>query len=164
MKKRGYFFTLDAFIAVGIITAGLFLIFVSSSHRPFQEQAVFFADDLMNGLARQTLRDTNEPYIQQLRRDGNISNLDITLFEQLGDFYVRRSFDQAAKLAEAVTKDRVPPQYGYAIRINGTELYAAGVLLNTTPLLVRSKTIISGISNSTEFWGPLEAEVRVWLQ
>ncbi len=164
MKKKGYFLTLDAFIATVIIAAGLLLLLFLTSYRPEQEQAVFFADDLAKGMATQTVRNTNTPEIQQMRRDGDIRNLENSLFEQIGEFYIREEFTLAETFTESITIGRIPPQYGYSVRVDDAIMYETGVERNSSGLLISSKVILSGTPNKSMFWGPFVGEVRVWQQ
>jgi hypothetical protein len=163
MGKRGYFFTLDAFIAMGIITTGLVLVYLSQTLAPPTVQAEFLSQDVMETLASTQLFTLNNPYVDEHRTSRNITDLDNTILEQIGEFYVTQQLGNAQNLTRNVTLNLIPPQYSFEIWFDGWLVHNRSYLhSDETPVLSASKTMVIGVINRTFFWGPYTAEVYVW--
>lgn len=161
MGKRGYFFTLDAFMATAIITAGMLLILSARSFVPYATQTVYLSEGYIDTLASVKLYEINNPYVDELRLSGEITNSEQTVLEQVGEFYVTGRNDLAANLVRNITHGLIPIQYGFELLINKTKIYNQSTVPDKTLLLVSSKRIVSGIINRSKLW-TLEAEMRVW--
>lgn len=161
MKKRGYFFTIDAFMAIAIITAGMLLILSSRSFVPYETQTLYLSEGYIDTLASVKLYEINNAYIDGLIAGGNITNTEQTILEQAGEFYFTGRNDLARNFVKNITYGLIPSQYGFELLINKTAIYNQSIFHNRTMLLVSSKRIVSGIINRSELW-TLEAEMRVW--
>lgn len=163
MKRgsKGYFFTLDAFVAMGIIVAGLVFVLTAYSYRPVTAQATVLGSDLLLSLANTKVTEINNDYARNLALNGTITNTDNSLLQQAAEFYVNNQSSMGSEFLRNLTYSLVPLQYGYELRINKTAIYSRGAFTNTNRLVVSSKSIVFGIYNNT-MWGPLDAEVRVW--
>lgn len=162
MQKRGYFFTLDAFVAVVILVIGILIILSAQSFKPYETQTLFISEDVMAYLSGTNVQEINEPYINELRSNGTIKNFDSTLIEQAGEFYANNDKQAAAELIKAAIKSIIPPQFGYQILINNELIRNESVIPEDTKVLASSKAIVYGLSDSTKLWGPYTAEVRAW--
>lgn len=163
MKKRGYFFTIDAFLAIAIITAGMILILSSHSFVPYQTQTMYLSEGYIDTLASVKLYEVNNPYIDELVLKGNITKLEQTILEQVGEFYITGRNELAAELIRNLTQSLIPNQYGFELLINETTVYNRSTVPERTLLLVSSKRLVSGIINRLDFW-TLQAEMRVWQE
>ncbi len=162
MRKRGQFFSIDVFVAVAIIGVGLFVLYSSKVTEPSSTQTATLSADLMNGFTSLKMYEVDNPYIIQLIRDGNITNSDNTIIQQIAEFAFYGKNATAKNLTKNITEGRLPLQYAFAVYINGTMIYENRPLDPRSPNLITSKRIVSGVKNSTVFWGPVPAEVRVW--
>lgn len=162
MKKRGYFFTLDAFIAIGVIVIGIMLILFSYQYRPYQSQTLVLANNFMDSLANTKISEANYPYIYELRTNGTINNHENTILEQIAEFYVRGMSGTAKEMVVNLPVESVPKQYGLSLWINNTLIHNRSLEAKETRFLASSKAMVMGVTNRTHVWGPLEAEVRVW--
>jgi hypothetical protein len=176
MDKKGYFFVLDAIIGLFIITLGLIMIFSFFKYEPGQEQLDLLAFDVMDFLSSNTISDINNDYAGPggvLHKDGNITQLDNTLLEQVGEFYYRnvtKNSDFTLNLADlflsAVTKNTVPEGCGLIVRIENKTVYnGSGPLtpaMNDSIVITPSRGVVFGIYNETEIFGPYSIEVIVW--
>jgi len=162
MVKQGYFFTLDALIAVGVLIAGMIWILSINTYVPSQTQTTFTAEDSINTIANIRLYELNSRYVDMLVDNGTVTRKDNTLLEQVGEFYYRNDLPSASSFVENVSSGQIPQQYGFELLIDGNSIYASSTTSNTTALLISKKVIISGIANRTLMYGPYEAEVRVW--
>lgn len=173
LKKRGYFFVIDAMLGLAVIIVGVFLITASYSKIPQPTQVSFLADDLMNFLANTKIKDLNDPYAGiggELWDQGIITDGENSLLQQAGIFYKTNNLAVAHKFIGNVTIGVVPSPYRYEVWIDSTILYpnpqpsGHNSSKNNTQLLLTSKQITFGIMNTTtsDIFGPYKAEVFVW--
>lgn len=173
LRKRGYFFVIDAMLGLAVIIVGVFLITASYSKIPQPTQVTFLADDLLNFLANTKIKDLNDPYAGiggDLWNQGTITDGENSLLQQIGIFYKTKNFQIASKFTGNVTIGVVPPQYRYEVWIDDAIIYPIpqtsghNSSKNNTQLLLTSKQITFGILNTTtsDLFGPYKAEVFVW--
>ena len=88
MNKRGaYFFVIDALIAASIIILSLIIIFTSHAIIPEAGPTLRMVEDYTDFLINTRVREFQGVYVQSLVDDGNITDQDNTLLEQLTEFY-----------------------------------------------------------------------------
>lgn len=173
LQKRGYFFVLDAVLALTILVIGVFLITSSYVNAPQPTQVSLLSDDLLNFLANNKIKDLNNPYAGiggTLWNQGAITDADNSLLQQLGEFYATNKPDIAEKFIANVSNGVVPEQFRYEVWMDNVILYPKTPTQehtrsrNSTELLLTSKKITFGILNKTtsDMWGPYKAEVYVW--
>src|SRR3989338_1630200 len=173
IKKRGYFFILDAVLGLSVLVIGVFLITSSYVNVPQPAQVGLLSDDLLDFLSNNKIKDLNNPYAGiggELWNQGIITDADNSLLQQIGEFYAANNFDTAEKFIQNVSKGIVPEQFRYEVWLNGTLLYpktpsAEHIKSKSgTGLLLTSKKLTFGIINRTtsDLWGPYKAEVFLW--
>ena len=173
IKKRGYFFLLDAMLGLSVIAIGAFLVFSLYINVPEQTQVGFLADDVLNFLSNTKIKDLNNNYAGiggELWKQGTITEPDNSLLQQIGEFYAENNPDTAEKFIQNISSDAVPSQFRYEVWIDNRIVYPKTPSLehlkskNSTGLLLTSKKITFGIMNWTtgSLWGPYKAEVFVW--
>ena len=173
IKKKGYFFLLDAMLGLSVIVIGTFLILSLFIKVPEQTQVGLIADDLMNYLSNTKIKDLNNPYAGiggELWRQGLITDPENSLLQQTGEFYAKSNLDTAEKFIQNVSKEVLPSQFMYEIWIDNKKIYPKISSLehikskDTTDLLLTSKKITFDIINTTtnDLWGPYKAEVFAW--
>ena len=124
-KKRGYFFILDAALGLIILAIGAFLIASLYINAPEPTQVGLLSDDLMSFLSNTKIKDLNNPYAGiggKLWNEGNITNPDYSLLQQLGEFYYTGKFELAEKFIQNSTENAVPSQFRYEIWMDNTRL------------------------------------------
>jgi len=161
--RKGYFFTLDAFLALGIIIAGVIIIYSSNPRSTPREQAMDYASDLIIRLSSNiSIAESNNDYINKLLIENKIRNPESTVMEQAAIFY----FEDRTNLAEAMLKNLtasvVQSQYGVAFLINGTMIYERLSMPDLKRNILTSRNVLAGVYNSTDMWGPYTAEVRIY--
>jgi hypothetical protein len=165
--RKAYFYSLDAFIAIIILTVGIFLVLQSGSHQAPRQSVFLLSRDLTDYLAGTRVYDLNDELyndsIKLWKENGNISHIDNTLLEQAGEFYARNETALASSFLSNVTVTTVTARYNFEIVIDGTPIFGSSVIdrRNATNL-VANKVMIFGVLNSTASWGPYEADIRVW--
>ena len=170
MKKKAYFFTLDAFIATGVIAVGIVLVLSASTNKPYEMQIASLSQDLIDTLSSIKVYEISDnTYVYELIKDGDITNPENTILEQIGEFCYRDMNDTASNFTETIFPGIIPKEYnvqllikeGDIIKFNYIKLKSIGTLRNTSRAVASSKNIIFGLSGST-MWGPYIAEVRTW--
>lgn len=169
MEKQGYFFTLDSFLAVSVIIVGLFVIFSYRTYIPDPDQTSMYAQQIGGILGANPLYELNNQYLDNLRSDGNITQSDNSLLEQIGEFYYRNltkgclfCLGLANQSVQNISKGLIDPKYGFRVVLENNTVYESDQNELDSELVVSNKRIVFGVYNGTESWGPYAAEVRVW--
>jgi hypothetical protein len=101
MNNRGVFFSFDAFIALSIIFLSVLIIYPII----YEERSEnFIQDDLIEVLSSMKIGETNNSYIEYLIANGNITDLNKSVLEQIGEFYVS-DIDVAKNLTSEIISD-----------------------------------------------------------
>ena len=173
LKKRGYFFILDAFLGLSVLLIGVILVTSSYVNFPQPSQVGLLANDLTNFLSTKKIKDLNNPYAGiggELWNNGTITDADNSLLQQIGEFYAANKLDVAERFIQNVSEGVTPPEFLYEVWIDGIILYPITPsaehtkLKESSELLLTSKVITFGIMNKTtsNLWGPYKVEVFVW--
>jgi hypothetical protein len=162
MGKRGYFFTIDAFIALGIITIGLILVYLAYTSVPVTDQQYTISQDLLTIFSTTELNTINSRYIDEQRISGNITNMQNTIFEQVAFLFASGKVGEAQNMTRNLSYTLIPQQYYYEIWLNDTLLNNKSYVTDDVGQLSVSKTMLVGRQNLSSIWGPYKAEVRVW--
>ncbi len=105
MKKRGIFFSTDALVALMIIFLSMLVIYPVVKYSKHES---YIQSDIIKVLSslkmEDIMKDINNPYLVGLNSSGKITNLNNSLLEQIGEFYVT-NISAAKDLAEAVLDD-----------------------------------------------------------
>jgi hypothetical protein len=162
MGKRGYFFTIDAFIAMGIMIIGVVLAYLSYTAVPDLYQQSAISNDIMDLFSNTELRTINSRYIDEQIISKNITNTQNTIFEQIGELAATGKFGEAQNMTRNMSYNLIPSQYYYSIWLNGVLLDNKSYVDVKTEQVSASKVILVGSINYSVFWGPYEAEVIIW--
>jgi hypothetical protein len=176
VKKKGYFFIIDAIIGLFVILIGVVMIYSVYMYEPSEEQTTLFSFDMMSFLSSNKVSDLNDAYAGSggiLSKNGNITDVDNTLLEQIGEFYYRnvsKSDPHTLSLIDSfvsnVSKAATPQTFGFMIKIDDHTVYnrsgAKAVRYTDATVIIPSKRLVHGIYNQTELFGPYLCEVIVW--
>jgi hypothetical protein len=172
MEKRGYFFELDAALALFILVMGAFFIASYYIKEPEVVQAGLLSDDLMDYLSDTKIRNLDNTYAGlggELWNKREIVNPDNSLLQQAGEFYATGRRDLVYSFIKNTTTQTVPYQYLYEIWLDNKTIYPQNLSQshnasrNGTGLFVVSRAITYGLLNNTPIiWGPYKVEIYVW--
>ena len=211
MSKRGQYFTIDAFIALVVISTGLILVIAATSYSPSPRQPEDLAEELVSSFVDQKINEINNEFLKERIKKAHdnpsykcgITNAHNTILQQAYEFKstcppnspllccTAEEDPPANLLLKAVADDLIPKQYGFELRIyddlpdpSDPRIYYRLPALDPAPhqnsdidtinrfvsksqeeteLLVSGKRLIFGKNDRTKiFWGPYDAEVRVW--
>src|SRR3989344_6402608 len=84
-KKRGVFFTIDAFIALSIILVTILIAFPIIDYKR-QETKLHY--DIISTFSSLKIGEVDNSLVASLIDSGRITDLNKTLLEQIGEFYV----------------------------------------------------------------------------
>lgn len=170
MNKRGaYFFVIDALIGSSIIFLGLIIIFNSHVTKTESDTSLRMLSDFITVISTTKIRSFQGAYVQSLINDGNITNRDNTLLEQLTEFYdLNQSGAKDTTLImeqylTEISKTVIPDYRSIAIYMNDTQLYGVQTILPEEAGTGLSAQRITFYRNSTYIYGPVLFEVRVWV-
>ena len=175
-QKKGYLFSLDAFLAITIVFSSLLIVYLSVSINPSTESDAQLSQDAILSLENLRVFSVNDEDILQLRSDNKIVSSQITLLEQIGYFYYTgKCFTNDATaicdeelpvFSKAVMDALIPTQFSYALLLDKNVVAERGELSPQGSDLSVSRSYVFGRNfdpSSTEiFWGPYAVEVRVW--
>jgi hypothetical protein len=174
MNKKGYFFILDALLALGILVMGVFLLMSTYTRTPEKQQTTNIAEDILDFFAKTKIENFNNPYFGPsgtLVQSGVIEDIQKTLLQQLGEFYYRyldtgNSYylDLAKNLIANVTQDLIPFQYKYEFLIEETIIYSKDSLSkkNTEVLFPAKRLSFGTVGKTLDLFGPYKVEVLAW--
>jgi hypothetical protein len=160
--SRGYFFTLDAFIAAGVILVGILIVLSFNPGTPETAQLSIFAYDVIETFTNTKVSEYDNNYVRQLLQSGEIANEHNTLLEQVGEFYYVGRSDLMSNYLHNLTRYLIPPEYGIGFYIDGAVQFERGGSVGGSTQVVSAKLSSVGVYNSTTLWGPYMLEVRIW--
>jgi len=149
-NKRGYYFSLDAFIALLIILA--IVLTVKPQNLQYTPR-VDLQEDLLNSLSVIKVGELDNDYVEGLVSSGKIKNLNQSVLDQIGEFYAESNI-YGVNMAQSIL-DELNPE-------NNIGLYFDNVLIashNKTSIdnarnVWTARQIISGFpENGTSFRG-----------
>ena len=164
MHKKGYFFTLDAMLSLGVLVLGSFLLLSSFTNVPSRTQTSIFAEDVSKFLSTTKIEELNNPYAGiggELWNQGYITNQGNTLLQQIGEFYYKNELIIAEKFILNATDSLIPAQFKLEFWIDNVRIYPSSPTKQhiyskgNTSILLPSKKITYGILNeSADMFGP----------
>ena len=158
MKKRGVFFTVDAVLATSIIVLTILAASSFYVNEIKTETANYLSNDLIRVFTNLKISEVVNSYIEELIAEGNITRLNNTILEQIGEFWSESNMEQAAAFARNITEELIPARFGIGIWVDNELIYKRDKPI--TKGLVSSRKIISGIAKEK----PIEGYVgRVYL-
>ncbi len=151
MTKKAFLFSVDAIIAT-IILVSTILIF---SNLLIEEKQVthleFLSSDMLNIMSELKIHEVNNSYVKTLISQGNISNVNNSLIDQIGELWALNKTGLAQNLAKNLTSELFPSQYGFSIAANNEELYKRGS--GNNQVIVASRKMISGFERDKPIKG-----------
>ena len=169
MNKRGaYFFVIDALIASSVIALSLIIIFTTHNLRHETTPTLRMVEDYSDFLIDTKVRNFQGSYRDKLVSDGNITNLDNTLIEQLTEFYfLNKTRDTTTimwNFTKEITYGVVPSQRSVSLSINDTVIFSRqNIPPENAELRLSSKKISFKKINSSYVYGPVIVGVSIWI-
>jgi hypothetical protein len=166
LKKKAIYFVTDAIFAAILLIAGVVLISQSKFYEPEIQQMDFLGEDLLAAFDSITLADlyfavntspayntTLSRYVINLTGEGNITDLNKSILEQITIFWALNQTELANNLTKLAVEDLVPEPYGVEIwmkdvnaSIGEEKLYNRSVLPVDFENMVVAKRLVSGFA------------------
>ncbi|MGV8086131.1 MAG: hypothetical protein ACP5N1_00735 [Candidatus Woesearchaeota archaeon] len=170
LKKRGYYFVIDALIGSTIIFLTL-MVLLNGGTKPNKIQYNYeLAEEYSSFILQTQLQDLNNPYVNKLIIDGNINDTTLTIMEQVDLFYYNNQTVYAAGIIQNLTESLISPKYGFSYYIlvgsNRTEIYTrtpSPINLDDARIVIASNKITFLQINSSTLFGPALTEIKIWL-
>jgi hypothetical protein len=161
-NKKSMFFTVDGLFAGILIVFGLIISFSFFIEEEGSDTNInYLSQDIVNSLANIKISEVNDSYIKTLISNGNISNLNNSVIEQIGEFYVLNNSELALNLSRIVTEKLVPEKYGFEILVNDEAIFSNNSISRRTDDLISYRRLVSGF----EKFKPLKgATSKVYLE
>ena len=149
--KRGLFFTIDALMAALILIGAILLI--TSSYVSEQPKTTInhMSQDMLSILNEMKVYEANNTWVQELVDNETIKDVNITLMQQIGEFWANGNNSLALEFAMNVSEGMLPDMFGYSINLDDDTVYTRSNPV--TNALVTSKKIITGIEKSKPIKG-----------
>ena len=146
--KKGFIFSMDAFLAIIIFTFVIFFIYAFSISFPGLNQQYFFSEDLLNTIAEVKIDELNlasYPEINKLILDKKINNTDVALVEQIVTFRLNNDKESAEIIINDILNDKIlsttNEKLKTSISISDIKIYGQNPL-NVDNLLTRTRLAI----------------------
>lgn len=144
--RKAIFFTIDSLLASGIVILSILLI---SNFYSAEQQGLnvnYASKDLVKVYSAMKVGEVDNNYVKNLIASNDITNINNTILEQIGEFWAESKTELAANFTKNLTEDIVPKNYGFSVLVNGEVIYARNLPVNK--VLVSSRKLISGIAKA----------------
>jgi len=161
MKKRGFFYVVDAFVAVSILIVTLLLMYSTNLNKPVEIQTSTLSADFMELLSGTIIAESSSSYITELRDQGVIKHTDLTLLEQAVEFY---SYEPtlAMEFLDKTFQNILPIQYSSVIVIEDVVVYSQiNKPEDQADILIPSKRIVFGVHDPQNIY-VYTVLIKVW--
>lgn len=176
MNKRGaYFFVIDAFLAATVIVGALIIIFTSRQSSTEAGPAISMVENFLRMVETTPIRNLQSNLTRQLVLDGNITDLDNTILEQITEFYYLNASGKkdtknqtAALLKDAagglISEHRSIMVYMYTNSSEKNLVFNKSLFSQERAgLLLTGKRINFKMINDSFIYGPVVFEVKLWV-
>lgn len=158
--KRGYYFTLDALIATGILVIGIIYILSSKANVIVSEPTKYYAQNYLDSFDRPISKIFN-PALDTLIKDGKITDVKNTVLEEI----VKLNEDypnDAQSLITSISLLVLPSNVGYSFIVNGVPLSSGGNIgIDKASVVSTAKKIIVSKADKSNL-NLFVVEVNVW--
>src|SRR3989344_2010813 len=144
--KKAVFFTIDSLLASGIIIISVLLVANFYSAEQQQININYASQDLVRIFSTMNVGEVNNDYAKSLIASGEITNINNTILEQIGDFWAENKIELAKNFTKNLTEDIIPAAYGFSVLVNDEPIYSRNLPVKRS--LVSSRKIISGIAKA----------------
>lgn len=146
--RRGIYFTIDSIIAAGIIGVVILLISAFYLEKKPKSSVNYAAQDLTIVFSTMTIAELkgHSSFVEGLINSSDITNENLTILEQIGDFWAQDRIGLAQNFTKNLTEDLFPPVYGFSVLVNKDPMHTRDVPL--TKSLVSARRMVSGIAKA----------------
>jgi hypothetical protein len=167
LKKKGYYFVIDALIGATIIFLSLMII-LNSGSRPTKVQYNYeMAEEYTSFIINTKMEDLNSELVLQMINDGRIKDTRHSIIEQVDEFDYKSMSSDATALVQNITEPLIPQKYGFSYTlikgVTRTLIYSrASPDINNAKIVIASKKITFLQIDSSTMFGPALVEIKIW--
>jgi len=169
LKKRGYYFVIDALIGSTIIFLTLMILLNGGIKSPKIQYNYEMAEEYSSFILTTQLQDLNNPYVNELILNKNINDTTLTIMEQVDLFYYNNDTTHAGEMIKNLTESLVASKYGFAYNIINESNYTTPIYtrtpinINDAQVVIASKKVSFIQINSSTLFGPIMTEIKIWI-
>jgi len=168
--RKGLFYTIDAFVAFGILSIGVVLFLSGFSFEGASSDPQIRVDYVRDFFSSTLLGNVNSDYVIELRGNGSVVS-DVSIFQQLVIFHHldgRNNLPSSEVFFENVVEDNVfdfNDGYNYAILVDSEEVFSTvDEGFESSDFVFVSRGVVVGKTfNPVGIAGPSLVEVFLWL-
>lgn len=150
--KKAIYYSLDALLA-GFLLVGVAVILLHLNfYEPKTTPESFITQDVLNILDELTIQELNyNPFIQSELDSGNIRSGNLSVLEQIGDYWALNQTNKSTRLFEIVFNDSLDDVGNFNFLMGNDSLYINNESSIST--LVTSRRMISGVAKGEAIAG-----------
>lgn len=149
--KKSILFTTDALIAAIIIVSAIIIF----SNLYIEENKIthlgFLSNDMLGVMSELKISEVNNSYISYLIAQGEITDLNKTIIEQIGEFWALNKTEYAQNLVINISSGLLPKNLGYSFVVGNEDIYAMNYTKKRE--LIAARKMISGYEKSKPIKG-----------
>ena len=140
--KKGFLFSVDALIASIIIISSMLIFSNMYIEESESTHISLLSNDMLGIMSEMKISEINNSYAAYLISQGEVSNLNNTIIEQIGELWALNKTELCRNLIRNITFDLFPPGFGYSVALGNEEIYSCGPAKKRE--LIASRKMISG--------------------
>lgn len=152
LGKKAIYHSMDAILA-GLLLLGVAVFLLQT---PFYEQKIeqksFITEDMLSILSELKVDEVNHPFITQEINNGNITNTQNSILEQMGEFWALNYSAKSQTLFEIVFNDSIPDTLT-SVQINIEQDTIFSNNISDQQDIVTGRRMISGIAKGAPLTG-----------
>jgi len=152
ISKKAIFYTMDALLASMLLMGAVLLIYSTYSPDDIDiNQQTFISQDILTVVSELKLYELNNSFVTQEVLNGNITDMNKTVLDQIGEYWALNEVDKAQMLLQTIVNESIPSNYGVRTSMGNNTL----LLQNITNKInsVASNRMISGIEQGRPITG-----------
>jgi len=152
-RKKAFLFTMDAFLASALLIGTLILFANINVHKSNTENLELMSRDVLETISKikiNDIKDTNQ-FVHSQIENGNITNLNNSVLQQIGEFWAKNQDPKARELASTVLQGVIPKGYGFNFTLEDDVIYNISKSEFTGE--ISSRRMISGIEKGKPISG-----------
>lgn len=149
--KKGIYFTMDALLASFLLIAGILFIMNNPFYEQNTEQKSFISQDILNSLYSLKITEINHEFVEDEINNNNITRLNNSVLEQIGEYWTIGDIDKANYLFEIVVNHSLGDNLGLRLTIEDEEIFSKQ--LTNYADIASSSRMITGITKGGPITG-----------
>jgi len=150
--KKAIFYTMDALLASMLLIGAVMLIYYTYSPEDTSiEQQTFISQDVLTVLSELKISELNNSFINSEIASGNITDVNKTVIDQIGEFWAMNQIPEAQNLLQLLVNDSLPKDRGVRTSMGNNTLLLRNTSGKTNS--VSSNRMIAGIEQGKPITG-----------